>query len=112
LFYANLTDLKAYLRKQLDVLTIQKKDSAASALDKLIKNETAVLMVMDGKEVAGMTTDRDYLRLAQKRRDGKVTKDDNSVTVAEIMTPKEKLISVSYTDSAETCQDLMVKNHV
>ena len=105
-------DLKYYLRKQLDLLTIQKNDTVANALDKLIKNETAVLIVMDDKTVAGMTTDRDYLRLAQKRRHGQVKKDDNHVTVAEIMTPKSKLVTVSYTDSEEICQDLMMKNGV
>jgi CBS domain-containing protein len=110
--YRTGEDLKHYLRKQLDVLTIQKNDSAAHALDKLIKNETAVLIVMDNKAVAGMTTDRDYLRLAQKRRIGTLKKSDDEVKVAEMMTPKEKLITVSYTDTAETCQDLMVKNKV
>ena len=92
------------------MLTIQKTDSVSNALDKLIQNETAVLIVMDNKSVTGMTTDRDYLRLAQKRRTGAVKKSDNEITVAEIMTPKDKLVTVSYTDSAETCQDLMVKN--
>jgi len=96
----------------MEVLTIQKDDNVANALDKLIKNETAVLIVMDGKDVAGMTSDRDYLRLAQKRRNGAVTKKDEEVKVAEIMTPKEKLVTVSYADSAETCQDLMMKHKV
>lgn len=106
------TDLKYYLKKQLDLLTIQKNDTVANMLEKLIKNETAVLVVLDGKEVAGLTTDRDYLRLAQKRRNKIVTKDDDSVTVSEVMTPASKMITVSYSDTAETCQELMVKNAV
>jgi predicted transcriptional regulator len=81
-------------------------------LDKLIKNETAVLIVMEDKKVAGMTTDRDYLRLVQKRRSGTVNKDDDKVTVAEVMTPASKMITVTYSETAETCQDLMVKNAV
>jgi len=96
----------------MDMLTIQKNDTVANALDKLIKNETAVLIVMDNKAVAGMTTDRDYLRVAQKRRTGAITKDDNKITVGEIMTPKSKLITVAYGDTVETCQELMVKNYV
>jgi CBS domain-containing protein len=100
------------LRKQLDLLTVQKKDSVATMLDKLIKNETAVLIVMDDKEVAGMTTDRDYLRVAQRRRNKTLTKDDDSVKVEEIMTPKSKMVMVTYGDTVDTCQDLMVKNMV
>jgi len=110
--YRSGDELKHYLRRQLDLLTVQKNDTVATVLDKLIKNETAVLVVMDDKEVAGMTTDRDYLRLAQKRRSGQVKKDDNSIPVSEIMTPKSKMITVSYGDTADTCQDLMVKNAV
>jgi len=110
--YRTGEDLKFYLRKQLDLLTIQKSSSVADMLEKMIRNETPVLIVMDDKVVSGIATDRDYLRLAQKRRTGGIKKDDDSLTVAEIMTPKSKLVTVSYTDSAESCQDLMVKNNV
>lgn len=110
--YRSGEDLKQYLRVQLDLLTIPKNATVANMMDKMIKNETPVLVVMNDKEVAGIATDRDYLRLAQKRRTGSVKKDDDSVTVQDIMTPSSKLVTVSYTDSAEACQDLMVNNQV
>jgi len=110
--YRSGDDLKQYLGVQFDMLTVQKNDKVSSVLDKLIKNETAVLVVMDDKDVAGMTTDRDYLRLAQKRRQGSVKKDDDQATASEIMTPKSKMVTVSYGDTVETCQELMVRHKV
>lgn len=107
-----LSELLSYLHAQLDLLTIGPQDSVASAVDKMIKNETPVLIVLNDKRVTGAVTDRDYLRLAQKRRNGEVDKDDDGVRVEDIMTPREKLVTVTYTDTAETCQEYMVNNSI
>lgn len=97
--------MKVYLRKQKELLGISSKQPISAALDQMIKNETPVLIVFDDEQnIAGIMTDRDYLRLAQKRRSGTISKDDDKLLVNEIMTPKDKLVTVNYTDSVDSCQ--------
>lgn len=106
------TDLKQYLKNQYAQLAILKTDTVAEALDKMIRNATSVLVVMDNGQVAGLTSDRDYLKLAQKRKQVPGLPSDEKMQISEIMTPASKLVSCTYTDTVESCQDMMVKNKV
>ena len=88
-------DLKAYLHKQFEMSTVAKGASVAAVLDKMVKNESNVLVVLDAeKSIAGLVTDRDYIRLAQKRNSGAgfSSKKDSEILVDEIMTPKVCLL--------------------
>lgn len=84
----------------------------ASALDKMIKSTSSVLVVMSEGKVVGLTSDRDYLKLAQKRKQSPTLPADEQMAISEIMTPASKLVACTYTDTAESCQDMMVKNKV
>jgi CBS domain-containing protein len=106
-------DLKIYLRKQFDLLTVDKGSSVASVLDKMVKGETNVLVVVDEhKAVAGLVTDRDYIKLAQSRNAGTGKKSDKEVLVDDIMTKQGQVVAVTNEDTVEKCQDLMVAKQV
>ena len=109
-------DLKAYLKQQFAQLTIPATASVAEMLDKLVASQTSVLVVMaPDNSIAGLVSDRDYIKLAQKRAKsggGAAAAADASTSVRDIMTPASKLVTVDYTDSAERCQELMFKNKI
>jgi len=70
-------DLKVYLKKQFELSTVEKGASVSKVLDKMVSAEANVLVVLDAtKSLAGLVTDRDYIKLAQKRNAGKEHRKD------------------------------------
>ncbi|KAH9262798.1 hypothetical protein BASA82_000184 [Batrachochytrium salamandrivorans] len=47
-----------------------------------------------------------------KRKQSASLPADEQLAISEIMTPASKLVACTYTDTAESCQDMMVKNKV
>ena len=56
------TDGKILARKGDDVLTIQKTATVYEAIEKMESHRVGSIIVMDGDNVAGIFTERDYLR--------------------------------------------------
>jgi CBS domain-containing protein len=108
-------DLKAYLKTQFALNTINKSASAKEMLDKMLTSQTSVLVVIDDdKKIAGVVSDRDYIKLSQKRNmeNKEKRKPDEDIGVGSLMTPSSKLVTVDYNDTVERCQELMQKNKI
>ena len=67
----------------------------------------ALVIVDEEQGLEGIMTERDILRAL----DGN-PKSIYEMHVAEIMTGKEKLITIEETDSTETAMNLMTENHI
>ena len=73
-------DLKNYLKKHLELSTVEQGTSVAKVLDKMVTGEAHVLVVLDAKDksIAGLVTDRDYIKLAHARNSGKEKRSDGA----------------------------------
>jgi CBS domain-containing protein len=98
------------LREILDdkgrgVLTIDAEASVIDAVARMVEANVGSLLVTDGGEIAGIVTERDYLR--RVALDGR---DDRSTPVREIMSAP--LIVVTPDTSVDECMALMTDRRV
>jgi len=75
---------------------------SAVAIKKMSDKNVSGLVVMDGKEIAGIITERDYLRKVILQG-----KSSNTTMVEEIMT--DKVIFATLDQSVEECMAVMVE---
>ena len=91
-------------KKGTDVHTIQQEQTVFDAVVKMSDIGVGSLVIMNGEEIAGILTERDYLRKVIVRgRSSKETK------VREIMT--SDLIYVKPEDTVEDCMAIMTEKH-
>ena len=91
-------------KKGTDVHTIQQEQTVFDAVVKMSDIGVGSLVVMNDEEIAGILTERDYLRKVIVRgRSSKETK------VREIMT--SDLIYVKPEDTVEDCMAIMTEKH-
>jgi len=81
--------------------------SVYDALVLMYEKNVSALLVMDGDKLAGIFTERDYARKVILR--GKASK---GTLIAEIMTKKEDLITVSPDTSIDDCMRLMTNRFI
>ncbi len=95
-----VADILAHKGSQ--VFTVQKSATALEALREMIERNVGSLMVLDGDAIAGMFTERDYLRrVALARRPPEVTR------VGEVMT--ECLVVLDPGRTIEECMAIMTQ---
>jgi len=97
---ANILEIKGN-----DVWTISPEDSVYDALRLMARVDVGALLVMEGDQLVGMLSERDYARKVILF--GKTSKE---TLVKEIMT--EKVISIHPMQICEECMDIMTKNHI
>ncbi len=90
--------------KGRDVWSIAPEKTVFEALQIMNKLDIGVLLVMDGKRMVGIVSERDYARKVILK--GKASK---STPVKDIMTPK--VISIHPDQSVEEALHLMTANH-
>ena len=81
--------------------------SVYDALVLMYEKNVSALLVMEGDKLAGIFTERDYARKVILR--GKASK---GTLIAEIMTKKEDLITVSPDTSIDDCMRLMTNRFI
>ena len=88
-----------------DVLRIEATASVLDAVRQMVEANIGSLLVMDGDEIAGIVTERDYLR--RVAHEGPATDD---VTVRELMS--SPLIVVTPETSIDECMALMTDRRI
>ncbi len=91
--------------KGSDVWTIGKDAKVYEAISLMAEKNIGAVLVMDGDEVAGIMSERDYTRAAA--RPDKIVKE---MYVHEIMTPDPICVKVGNT--AAECMALMTDKHI
>ncbi|MGE4500416.1 MAG: IMP dehydrogenase [Hydrogenovibrio sp.] len=80
----------------LEPVTVQVNDTVQTVLDKTLENRVSSAPVMDGDDLVGIVTSRD-LRYV----------DDVSQSVSQIMTPKDRLVTVKEKEKREVVLELL-----
>jgi len=88
-----------------EVLSISPSDSVYDAIALMSDQNVGALLVMEGDQIAGIVTERDYARKIILR-----DRASRTTPVSEIMS--EKVFYVTTKDSAEACMALMVLKQV
>jgi CBS domain-containing protein len=92
-------------RKGSQVHTIQKNASAFEALEAMVDRNVGSLVVLDGETIAGIFTERDYLR--RVAREGRVP---TGTPVHEVMT--ECLMCLDPDRSVQDCMAIMTQERI
>lgn len=101
-----MSDLRGILDdKGRGVLTIEGSASVLDAVRRMVEANVGSLLVTEGDEIAGIVTERDYLR-----RVALEDRDDRSTPVREIMS--SPLIVVTTETSVDECMALMTDRRV
>jgi CBS domain-containing protein len=84
------------------ILSIAPTKTVYDALVVMAENHVGALLVMDGEELVGIFSERDYARNVILK--GKASKD---IPVSEIMTPQDNLITVTLENTVNECLSLI-----
>ncbi len=99
----NLGDL--IKKKGVDVVTVKAKNTVETALVTMNEHHIGALMVLDDSgAVAGIISERDFLMVCHKCGDVKY--------VHEVMTPKEKLISLTSKASIQEAMKIFTEKKI
>lgn len=94
-------------KKQQKLLQVSPDTSVIIALDTMREAKVGALLVMEGEHFAGIFTERDYAWKVELE-----TKTAARTTVAEIMTPAEKVVSCSQFTTLEEALIRMDDHHI
>jgi len=95
-----LTVKEVLLSKSSAIWSIEPEETIYTALEIMAEKDIGALLVMDGEQVAGIFTERDYARKVVLK--GKLSK---KVTVGELMT--KEIYCINSDKSVEECMALM-----
>lgn len=91
--------------KPVQIFSVTSATSVLDALKLMTEKNISAVLVMDGDQLSGIFTERDYARKIVLH--GKSSKD---TTISEAMTPTP--ITVSANDSIEICMEIMTDKHI
>ncbi len=95
-------------QKKNEIYSIQSKFKICDAIDELNKRKIGALLVTDeNNKIAGILTERDILTKACPKEF-----DKEETTVAEIMTPREKLIIGTSSDTVSYVMHVMTAKKI
>jgi CBS domain-containing protein len=97
---ADLLDIKGHA-----VHVIPSASTVFQAVQEMVSHNVGSLLVVDGQDIRGIVTERDYLRDIVLR--GRTSRE---TTVAEIMT--SEVVCVSPGDSIEACMVIMTEKRI
>jgi CBS domain-containing protein len=100
-----MTSVRQMLRNKTDVFAVTPEDTVYDALMLMADRNIGAVLVMEGGELRGILTERDYARKGIVQ--GRASKD---TLVAEIMTPR--IICVAPGVTADECMVLMTDQRV
>ncbi|WP_443936532.1 CBS domain-containing protein [Pedobacter sp. MW01-1-1] len=91
--------------KQANIFSVTGNTSVFEALKVMTDKNISAVLVMENDQLKGIFTERDYAR--KIILEGKSSKD---TLIVEAMTPNP--ISVTLTDSIDTCMEIMTNKHI
>lgn len=94
-------------KKGNNVFSVTTQTTVYEALKAMGEKNIGALLVMDDEVLHGIISERDYARKIILK--GKASHD---TPVKEIMTEKDKIITVLPGDGLEMCMELMSKHHI
>ena len=100
---ATVTNILA--NKAKETFTISPESSVYQALEMMVEKNVSALIIMDGEQIAGIFTERDYARKVILK--GKASKE---TPVKDIMT--KDLITVTAGTSIDDCMQLMTSKYI
>lgn len=100
---ATVTNILA--NKAKETFTISPESSVYQALEMMVEKNVSALIIMDGEQIAGIFTERDYARKVILK--GKASKE---TPVSDIMT--KDLITVTAGTSIDDCMQLMTSKYI
>jgi CBS domain-containing protein len=100
-----MTSVRQMLRNKTDVFSVSPEDTVYDALMLMADRNVGAVLVMEGSELRGILTERDYARKGIVQ--GRASKDTK---VGEIMTPR--IICVAPGVTADECMVLMTDQRV
>lgn len=91
--------------KDLQVFSVLESTSVLEALQVMMEKNISALLIMNGDELSGIFTERDYARKIVLHG-----KSSSETSMVEVMTADP--ITVSPTDSIEWCMKIMTEKHI
>ncbi|WP_131539251.1 CBS domain-containing protein [Pedobacter nototheniae] len=91
--------------KQVQIFSVREQISVLDALKVMTEKNISALLVMEGNQLSGIFTERDYARKIILH--GKSSKD---TLIKEAMTANP--IAIKMTDSIDYCMELMTDKHI
>lgn len=91
--------------KSFQIFSVTASTSVLDALKLMTEKNISALLIMEGDNVSGIFTERDYARKIVLQ--GKASKD---TPISEVMTAN--LITITPTDTIELCMQLMSEKHI
>ncbi|MDF3078312.1 MAG: hypothetical protein K0S09_2201 [Sphingobacteriaceae bacterium] len=91
--------------KSNELFSVSPSTSVFEALQLMMDKNISALLVMEGNELKGIFTERDYARkIVLQGRSSKTT------LISEVMT--SELITIAAAEPIENCMELMTRNHI
>ncbi len=89
------------------ILSIAPDSPVYDALVVMAEKHVGALLVMEGDQLAGIFSERDYAREVALK--GKTSRD---TLVSEVMTPRSCIITVTLDDTVENCMNLVTDKRI
>jgi CBS domain-containing protein len=93
------------VRTHASIISVSPSTTVLEAVMLMADTDISALMVLDAGQVAGIITERDYVR-----RVARVERSPQTTTVAEVMT--RNLITVTPQDRTRFCMQLMIEKNL
>lgn len=93
------------VRVHSSIISVTPATTVLEAVALMSATDISALMVLDGAEVAGIITERDFVR-----RVARMERSSYATTVGDVMT--RNLITVSPLDSTRVCMQLMIEKNL
>ena len=93
------------VRVHSSIISVTPATTVLEAVTLMSDTDISALMVLDGAEVAGIITERDFVR-----RVARMERSSYATTVGDVMT--RNLITVSPLDSTRVCMQLMIEKNL
>lgn len=93
------------VRVHSSIISVTPVTTVLEAVALMSDTDISALMVLDGAEVAGIITERDFVR-----RVARMERSSYATTVGDVMT--RNLITVSPLDSTRVCMQLMIEKNL
>lgn len=92
-------------RKQNNTVSIHPNQTVYQALNMMASYDIGALLVVEGRELLGIFSERDYARKLSLKG-----KNENNTLVGEVMA--RQLTVVTHEDTVESCMKLMTDRHI
>jgi CBS domain-containing protein len=93
--------------QQREVVSVAPETTVFEALQIMAEHDIGSVLVIEGEDLAGIYTERDYARKGEVQ-----DRQAKSTPISEVMTPADQIISVTPHASLYDCASLMIGNKI